>query len=206
MDMTIAAFDVDNTLTVRDCVFPFMVRVAGLPRFLLGTVRHLIPIMKAAFARDRDVLKGIFVSIAFSEADCDRVDDLGVRFASKVAGGWMRSDVAHRLRWHQRQGHVVLLVSASLSPYLEPLGDMLEVDAVLCTRLQSNDGKYTGKIDGANCRGPEKAQRISRWAVDAGLDGDIRLAYAYGDSSGDVQMLALADHPVMVGQTEVATT
>ena len=42
MDVTVAAFDVDNTLTVRDCVMPFMRRVAGV-NVLLRTVASPIP-------------------------------------------------------------------------------------------------------------------------------------------------------------------
>lgn len=203
MDVTIAAFDVDHTLTVRDCVFPFMVKVAGWPRMLVGTLVRLPRILPLVLKRDRNGLKALFVEIAFAGRSVDVVEQLGVRFADKVVRGWMRSDVAARLRWHQDQGHVVLLVSASLAPYLEPLGDMLEVDAVLCTELESSGGAYTGKISGVNCRAHEKVQRISRWAAEAGIGGDIHLAYAYGDSAGDAQMLALADSGVNVSETEM---
>jgi HAD superfamily hydrolase (TIGR01490 family) len=114
----------------------------------------------------------------------------------------MRDDVVKRLRWHQSQGHVVVLVSASLSPYLEPLGDLLEVDAVLCTELESDGNVFTGNIRGANCRGAEKVRRLQSWCDSSGIPvSSVR--YAYGDSSGDTEMLASVENPNYVKKIEL---
>ena len=97
---------------------------------------------------------------------------------------------------------MVLLVSASLAPYLEPLGDVLEVDAVLCTRLVVEMGIYTGEIDGRNCRASEKVARLRQWGESAGLTGENWLVYAYGDSSGDEPMLEFAETGSNVSRKE----
>jgi HAD superfamily hydrolase (TIGR01490 family) len=101
------------------------------------------------------------------------------------------------MRWHQREGHVVVFVSASLSPYLEPLGDLCEVDAVLCTTLETHEGMYTGNLIGANCRAGEKVARLKEWMTEAGIDHSS-LMYAYGDSSGDTDLLAAAEFGINV--------
>jgi phosphatidylglycerophosphatase C len=115
----------------------------------------------------------------------------------------MRRDTVARLARHRDLGHRVVLVSASLEPYLLPLGAMLAADAVLCTRLElAPDGRLTGEIEGSNCRGPEKVRRLRQWLDENGL-ADAEL-WAYGDSSGDDELLATADHPVRVrGRTVV---
>lgn len=190
MNVTVAAFDVDDTLTVRDCVVPFMRSVAGTGRLMKVMLSNVGETIQNVRRRDRDALKAKFVSGIFSGRNARVIESLGIQFASKVADGWLRSDVAARMRWHQEQGHVVILVSASLGSYLHPLGDLLEVDAVLCTELEEVDGILTGKLEGKNCRGEEKASRIQKWCEGAGIDVED-LAYAYGDSSGDVQMLEL---------------
>jgi phosphatidylglycerophosphatase C len=115
----------------------------------------------------------------------------------------MRDDVSQRLRWHQEQGHVVVLVSASLQPYLDVLGDLLEVDAVLCTKLQSQDGVYTGELLGKNCRREEKVVRLHEWCTAANLPIDA-VKYAYGDSSGDYQMLLSVENGLLVKSIEVS--
>jgi len=190
MNVTVAAFDVDDTLTVRDCVVPFMRSVAGTGRLMKVVLSNVGETIQNVRQRDRDALKAKFVSGIFSGRNAREIESLGIQFASKVADGWLRSDVAARMRWHQEQGHVVILVSASLGSYLHPLGDLLEVDAVLCTELEEVDGILTGKLEGKNCRGEEKASRIQKWCEGAGIDVED-LVYAYGDSTGDVQMLEL---------------
>jgi phosphatidylglycerophosphatase C len=109
-----------------------------------------------------------------------------------------------RLRWHLELGHRVVLASASLEPYLLPLGRLLGVDGVVCTRLeQGPDGRLTGRLDGANCRGPEKERRVVEWLREHDL-ADATL-WAYGDSRGDAELLARADHPVWVRGRTVET-
>ncbi len=96
----------------------------------------------------------------------------------------------------------MILASASLDPYLLPLGASLGVDGVVCTMLErAADGRLTGRLSGANCRGAEKARRVRAWLEAEGLE-DAEL-WAYGDSSSDDELLALADRPLRVDGVRV---
>ena len=203
MNITVAAFDVDNTLTVRDCVVPFMKTVGGVSKLSKVVLSDLGKTIQNVRRRDRDALKMKFIDGIFAGKDAREVESLGVQFASKVADKWLRSDVASRMRWHQEQGHVVILVSASLGAYLHPLGDLLEVDAVLCTELEEENGVLTGKLIGQNCRGKEKASRVQKWCQDSGIALED-LMYAYGDSSGDTELLELFSEPTWVNDIDLA--
>lgn len=200
--MTVAVFDVDNTLTVRDCVVPFVVRVAGPFRVMGAIAKNIGSVVSLVARRDRDGLKLLFVRELFAGRSVEEVDEKGIAFASHIADNWIREDTARRLRWHQAEGHVVVLVSASLSPYLIPLGDLLEVDAVLCATLADSNGVYNGELVGANCRGIEKVNRISEWCREAGIALE-NVRYAYGDSNGDTQMLAMAAHGEWIGNRDI---
>ena len=202
MEVIVAAFDVDNTLTVRDCVVPFMRRVAGNSTLFTAAARHPLTVFKMLAGRDRDALKAFFVSAAFAGRSVKSVEEIAVRFAAEVAESWIRDDVAQRLRWHQEQGHVVVLVSASLKPYLDVLGDLFEVDAVLCTSLIQSDGVFTGGLIGRNCRGGEKVARLQQWCESANIPFES-VRYAYGDSSGDHQLLAAVENGVLVKSIEL---
>ena len=58
-------------------------------------------------------------------------------------------------------------------------------------------GAVVGEL---NTRGPEKVARLQRWTDDHfGADAPFEL-WAYGDSAGDEELLALADHPTWVGR------
>jgi phosphatidylglycerophosphatase C len=188
----VAAFDVDGTLTTRDCVTPFLRRAAGT-RLWTTLLRHPAAVTAALARRDRDRLKEVACS-ALRGREGAALDRLGARFAEEVATGWLRDDTTARLRRHRELGHTVVLASASLDPYLVPLGKHLEVDAVVCTMLERGpDGRLTGRLAGANCRGPEKARRVREWLEATGLEGAE--LWAYGDSAGDSELLALANHP-----------
>lgn len=198
----VAAFDVDGTLTTRDCVVPFLRRVAGVGPVVRGLARRPGRLGAAVARRRRDDLKALATRAAFSGRDVAAVERLAEEFAADVAAHHLRDDTTARLRWHRDQGHRIVLVSASYEVYLRPLGDRLGVDGVLGTRLEVRDGRYTGALDGPNCRGAEKVRRLHAW-LDEGpvAERPARRAvqvWAYGDSAGDDELLADADHPVRV--------
>jgi phosphatidylglycerophosphatase C len=93
-----------------------------------------------------------------------------------------------RLREHQQKGHYCVLVTASLTIYTRPWAEELGFQHVLGSELQFDQaGCATGMLVEGNCYGPEKERRLR-----AILPADARL-YAYGDSRGDQEMLAMAD-------------
>jgi len=192
----VAAFDVDNTLTTQDCVVPFLRRIAGTGGLLRAVARHPLALGSALARRDRDVVKEIVVCAVHLGRRVDEVRSVAADFAVDIERTRLRADVLQRLRWHQRQGHRTVLVSASLRAYLDPLARSLGVDEVLCTDVADDDGLYTGELLGTNCRGAEKVTRLRAWLAAEGLDS-VPL-WAYGDSKGDGPMLDAADHPVWV--------
>jgi phosphatidylglycerophosphatase C len=207
----VAAFDVDGTLTRRDCVVPFLLRL-GAGRLVFGLARRAPSVIAALARRDRQRLKVLATSVAVRGRAVADVDQVAAAFAAEIER-WLRDDTVARLNWHRQQGHTVVLVSASYELYLDVLGRALGVDAVLATRLAtaldgdsvsdlSGDGAtYTGELIGDNCRGPEKLRRLDEWlamrdGIDGGRDGVV--LWAYGDSVGDRELLGAADHPVWV--------
>ena len=198
----IAAFDVDGTLTTRDCVVPFLRRVAGTVGLVAGLGRRAPELIPALARRDRDGLKSLATAAVFTGRSIDDVDAAGRQFAERVASSWLRDDVATTLEEHRRNGAHVALVSASYEAYLIPLAARLGGADVIGTRLAvDSDGRCTGALDGGNCRGAAKVVRLHRW-LDERFGGRANVTlWAYGDSPGDEPMLADADHPVWVGRT-----
>lgn len=198
----VAAFDVDGTLTVRDCVRPFLVQVGGWQGMATALARRPARSVTAMMRRDRDSFKELLVGGVLRGRAIAQVEALGEAFAAKVEAGWLRADTLSRLRWHQRMGHRIVLVSASLSPYLRPLGRRLGVDDVLCAEPLRDGDLFGDGLDGANCRAAEKVRRLDAWLASCGL-GDSAV-WAYGDSDGDRELLARADHPTLVKGTTLS--
>lgn len=193
------AFDLDGTLTTRDCVVPFLRRVAGTPRLLAGLSSHPIGVTRAVARRDRDTLKSFAANAAFSGRSLSRVTAEASDFAAAVVARRLRADTVQTLQAHQQAGDTVVLVSASFEIYLRPLGGLLGVDGVLGARLAAEDDVLTGALDGPNCRGPEKVRRLHDWLCRHVGGRDAVELIAYGDSAGDRELLAAADTAHWVG-------
>ncbi len=164
MTVTIAAFDVDGTVTDRDCVIPFMRRVTGARRIIPRLFARPDRLVQVLARRDRDQLKALAAAAAFRGRRYDDLAELGESFAHSVHDGWLRADTVSALEEHLVSGDRVVLVSASFEVYLRPLGALLGVHEVLATRLQLTDGVATGALDGLNCRGPREGPPVTRLA------------------------------------------
>jgi phosphatidylglycerophosphatase C len=193
----VAAFDFDGTLARRDTMVPFLVTASGWPRL---TAAGLVSIHHGVRG-GRDGMKLATVARLFRGWQEDRFHDRGRSYAATLVE-LLRPEMLERLRWHQAEGHPVVLVSASLATYLRPLAQELGIDDVLAVELACDgSGRLTGAVvGGANCRGAQKVVRLRAW-LDAryGPDAKVEL-WAYGDSTGDEELLAFADHPTWVGK------
>jgi phosphatidylglycerophosphatase C len=83
-------------------------------------------------------------------------------------------------------GAGVVIVSASPEYWLQGWCDNIGIKCI-ATRLLTAGNKLTGKIDGINCYGEEKVNRIKK---NYDLD-TFSSVYCYGDTPGDKPMLAL---------------
>jgi phosphatidylglycerophosphatase C len=192
---TIAAFDFDETLTRRDTVVPFLRRLAGGRTLALGLLARSHRLAPAAMRRNRDVLRAMATDQVFRGRSVAEVEAHAREYGEQIYAVGLRPDTAARLAWHREAGHSVVIVTASYEHYVHVVGEHLGVDAVLATRLEVEDDRCTGRLLGPNCRGPEKVVRLQRWLADQDLALDEVTLWAYGDSGGDRELLAAAQHP-----------
>jgi phosphatidylglycerophosphatase C len=198
----VVAFDFDGTITREDTFRVFLNRI-GTRRALAAVFLRRSPQMLGALrggeARDHakkllchDVLEGLTREFA-EQAAADTAQD--------VSSSLIRDDAAARIRWHQAQGHRVIVVSASFEAYVRPVVTALGIDEVIATRWEVDPvtDRLTGRLEGRNVRGEAKVDLL-----DAHLGGPSALEYAYGNSSGDKAMLARSRYPVWVRRKPMA--
>ena len=194
----VAAFDFDKTLTTKDTVVPFLRRFTSTPSFARSLLPHTMRVVPAVARRDRDHLRELATRIVFTGRPVVEVERQASDHGVTIADRWLRPDTLARLHWHRDRGHRVVIVSASYEQYVRVVADRLGGLAVIATLLDVADGRCTGALRGENCRGPEKVRRLDAWLSGIGLRrGDVTL-FAYGDSAGDRELLAAADHPQWV--------
>ncbi|MCK5691121.1 HAD-IB family hydrolase, partial [Myxococcota bacterium] len=133
------------------------------------------------------VAKEKLISHFFRGWERTRFYELADAYALKEIDKIVRPGALKKIRWHQEQGHEVVVVSASVECWLKRWCEKEKVE-LIGTRLEVIEGKLSGKFATKNCHGPEKVVRIkSRYEL-----SDYETIYAYGDSSGDKEMLVLA--------------
>jgi phosphatidylglycerophosphatase C len=189
---TVAAFDLDGTITRRDTLVPFLRRTCGTWRTATALILESPAIVGALARGSRHDAKERLVNRLLAGRNVEELESAAEAFATAVLEHGVRGSVIDRLRDHIGAGDTVVIVTASPELYVDALGRRLGVAAVIGTRLEvDGEGRLTGRFAGHNCRGAEKVARLRAWLDERG-DDRPRIV-AYGDSSGDAELLAFAD-------------
>lgn len=104
----------------------------------------------------------------------------------------IRPQALEEIEIRRKEGRVVLL-SASTQYICEIMGKHLNLDAVLCTRLEILDGAMSGNLDGPFVYGPEKAIAAEQYCLEHGIE--LKNAHYYGDAYSDRFVLEAVGHP-----------
>ncbi|MFT3898881.1 MAG: HAD-IB family hydrolase [Gordonia sp. (in: high G+C Gram-positive bacteria)] len=194
-----AFFDLDKTVIARSSALAFT------RPFYSGGLINRRSVIKSAYAQLLFTLTG---------ADEDQVEKLRAHVTDMVRG-WpvdqinsivdetlhdiveplVFAEATELIANHQARGHDVVLISASGMEMVQPIGDMLGVDAVRASKMSVVDGKYSGELE-FYCYGEAKAEAIRDLAAEKGYD--LAECFAYSDSVTDLPMLAEVGHPAVV--------
>ncbi len=108
----------------------------------------------------------------------------------------IRPKVREILDFHRKQGDVLALLTAS-SSYLSTLvANELNIEHILCNRMESNNGILTGRMLEPLCFGAGKMIHAERLGNELGIDW--REGYFYTDSYSDLPVLDAVKHPKVV--------
>jgi len=185
----IVAFDFDGTLTARDSFTAFLAWRVGRGRHLAGLARLAPALVGYLGDRDRGRLKAAAVAEFLAGLPRQAVEQEAQAFARATSAALLRPDALETWRRWGAQGALRLIVTASPELTVGPFARDLGADALIGTRLAVDaEDQITGALAGENCRAEQKVIRLREM-----FGPDVRLAAAYGDTSGDVAMLAIAD-------------
>ena len=196
---TAAFFDLDKTIIAKSSTLAFS------RSFYNGGLINRRAVLRSAYAQ--------FVYLA-AGADAAQMDRMR-KYLTGMSSGWdvaqvreIVADTLHELinpliydeaatliESHHGAGRDVVIVSTSGAEVVEPIGKMLGADRVVATRLEVENGRYTGAIE-FYAYAENKANAIVEIAAEAGYD--LTECYAYSDSATDLPMLEAVGHPFVV--------
>lgn len=97
---------------------------------------------------------------------------------------------------HRRAGHHVVLLTSSIQHLAEPLAHSLQMDEVCCTRIQVQEGRFTGVCETPICAGIGKVHYAQLYAKKHKID--LSKSFFYSDSFHDMPMFQQVGHPRVV--------
>jgi putative phosphoserine phosphatase/1-acylglycerol-3-phosphate O-acyltransferase len=191
---TSALFDFDGTLIAGYSVATFLKR-----RILSGRMPP------------REAIEQLFAigSYGLGQIDFEKLlvdtaqslrgitDDSIRRFAEDVFKSELAADLYPESRAlvnaHLEKGHTVVLVSSASQYQVEYAAAELGIEHVVCTRLEVEEGRLTGRIIPPAAYGPGKLEAAQQFAESAGLD--LAKAYFYTDGVEDLPLLEAVGFP-----------
>ena len=187
--MQIALFDFDGTITTKDSLVDFIQFALGKPAYYFGLL-SISPMLTAYKLKliPNYIAKEKLITHFFKNWDANRFQKLADQYSIEQIDKITRPKAMEKIAWHQQQGHKVVIVSASIECWLKKWCQSNNID-LISTRLESINGKLTGKLATKNCHGIEKVNRIKE-QYDL---NEFDYIYAYGDSASDKEMLELSD-------------
>jgi HAD superfamily hydrolase (TIGR01490 family) len=186
--MHLALFDFDGTISSKDSTWDFITRACGKTRALYGFV-PLSPVFLAYNLKriSHHEAKEAIIRHYFGAWDKGAFVQEAGRYARYVVPTIIRSEALQKVQWHLSRGHTVAVVTGSLEILLSHWCESLGID-LLATGIDL-DSPTIG-LSTRNCFQEEKARRIKeKYDLES-----FETISAYGDSTGDREMLALADN------------
>ncbi|MEK6770497.1 MAG: HAD family hydrolase [Pseudomonadota bacterium] len=201
--MTLAIFDLDHTLLAGDSDHAwgqFLIdrEVVDAESYRRANERY--------YAQYRAGTLDIFEFLEFALKPL-------ARHERDQLDAWHREFVATRIRpmitpaaralveQHRRQGHTLMIVTATNRFVTAPIAREFGIDHLLATEPEEVDGRFTGRVAGTPCYREGKVARLRQWLEHS--RETLAGSWFYSDSHNDLPLLELVDHPVAVNPDEV---
>ncbi len=151
MERPAAFFDLDKTIIAKSSTLAF-----SRP-FQAGGLISRRAVLRSAYAQfvylvggaDHDQMEKMreFLSDLCAGWDVQTVRDIVADTLHNIVDPLVYDEAVSLIEEHHLAGRDVIIVSASGTEVVEPIGEMLGADGVVATRMKVEDGRYTGEID-----------------------------------------------------------
>ncbi|UYQ95062.1 haloacid dehalogenase-like hydrolase [Chitinophaga horti] len=184
----IAFFDFDGTITTKDTLWEIIRFQKGTPALVAGwLVMAPVLVMFKLKLLSNQRTKELMLRYHFKGMPLTKFQQGCDAFCKEALPAMIRPGALQEIAQHKANGTRVIVVTASAENWVAPWCREMGIECI-GSKLAVDNGNVSGMLVGLNCNGNEKVCRIN-----ATLDvKDYEKIYAYGDSSGDKDMLAIA--------------
>jgi len=201
--MQVALFDLDGTITRRDTLFPYVMRVClRHPLRLLRVLRRLPgALLRYAFAgRDRGPLKEALIVSGLGGLSRGELSRLNEGFVARLVTGGVHPEAVARINEHRANGDYLVLMSASPDIYVPAIARALGFNETICTGVRWEGMLLRGELVTPNRRGEEKRQCVQMLRT---RHSGAKIE-AYGNAASDLPHLEACDRAHLVNASDAA--
>lgn len=187
----IAFFDFDGTLINSDSFIQFARFATGKYR-LCKSILLAIPslILWKSGLKSGGWAKEHLFSYLFAGMSSEEWFLKCQEFSDRINAS-TNKEMLHCLKHHQKQGHLTVIVTASITDWVIPWAEKMGIDLVIGTEIEFDHNKnITGRFKTPNCYGKEKIVRVHA----AFPEVDKVETWAYGDSESDKFLCSTVTH------------
>jgi HAD superfamily hydrolase (TIGR01490 family) len=124
------------------------------------------------------------------------IEDLCTEVFKEVLMPSVYKDALSEIELHRAKNAKIVILSSALTAICRQMTEHLNLDDMICSELEVNDGLMTGRPLGHLCFGEEKAVRLKRYCEIFNFVPSQ--AWFYGDSFSDIHALNVVGNPVCV--------
>lgn len=197
----VALFDLDGTLLAWDCQLLFCHRVLRREGWRRLFLLVFLPFTPFARLLGTAIMKRIFLCYLWRMSR-EAIASHARAFAQELT---FYQEILEALERHRRDGHLLILASASPEFYVTEIGKRLGFHHSLGTPVEI-DGRSALFPDLENHKGEAKVDRLHGLLPREWFHhGKLPNSHGYTDSTADLPMLALCEHATLVNPGEHLT-
>jgi HAD superfamily hydrolase (TIGR01490 family) len=201
--VTLAIFDLDNTLIANDSDFlwgQFLVDRGIVDR---DYYEHSNKKFYEDYKRGTlDIIEFLKFSLApLALHDAAQLYKWREEFVAEIIKPILLDAAQALVEKHRSQGHTLLVITATNRFVTEPIVKLYGIDNLLATTPEFIDGSYTGKFIGSPCYQAGKIKHLEDWLI--GSSETLHNSWFYSDSHNDLPLLNLVDNPVAVDPDDI---
>ena len=195
----LAIFDIDYTITKKETLmelFKYAIKkdkrnIKFLPRAAYCGFMYIIKFydekrVKEAFLKFIENIKEEDLCILVKNFYDDRLKNI------------LYKDALYMMKDLKNKGYDIYLISASPEFYVNEFYAIKEVDKVIGTKFKFENGIFSRKMDGHNCKGEEKVKRLKSYLKENNIEVDFNESYMFSDSLSDKPLLDLVGKPYLI--------
>lgn len=196
--MTLAIFDLDNTLIANDSDYLW-----GQYLVDRGIVdKDYYEQANKKFYEDYkhgtlDIVEFLNFSLApLARHDAEQLHRWRQEFVEDLIKPIKLEAAQQLVDKHRRQGDTLLVITATNRFVTSPIVELFGIDNLLATTPEFINGQYTGKFNETPCYQHGKVIHLNDWL--ARTHESLEHSWFYSDSHNDLPLLKLVEHPVAV--------